>query len=420
MFNSLVRVGGVLLVCVVAACGSDDSGGGGSPGGAAGASGGSAGSSAGSGGAGASATGGSAGVGATAATGGSAGSGGSAGCTPGSPKAGEPYARSCVITKFTVNWSSHERLAAGADNWPVTWAADDHQYTAWGDGWGFDAINSGPKISLGVSRVEGGFPAYKTFDVWDGDPQGSGKPNDGKSYGILALGSDLFMWVSPGSGAKGYDEQRLWRSTNAGKAWSKASWALTKADGMVNPTFAQFGKDYAGAPDAFVYVFANEIKTTSGLSVQKPGQIALLRANKNQLMQQGAWEFFTGTGGSGAPNWSKNKSARKPVFEDAKGVGWNTSVSYNAPLKRYLLVTEHTETFKGNIGVFDAPNPWGPWTVAHYEDGFASPPGVPATAFFWNFSNKWLSGDGKSFVLVFTGIGANDSWNAVAGTFTTQ
>ncbi|MCA9598338.1 MAG: hypothetical protein KC776_33730 [Myxococcales bacterium] len=55
-----------------------------------------------------------------------------------------------------------------------------------------------------------------------------------------------------------------------------------------------------------------------------------------------------------------------------------------------------------------------------YQSGFGSPPAVPQNAFFWNFSNKWLSADGKDFVLVFSGIGDNDSWNTVQGSFTTN
>jgi hypothetical protein len=87
------------------------------------------------------------------------------------------------------------------------------------------------------------------------------------------------------------------------------------------------------------------------------------------------------------------------------------------------LTTEHTESNQGNLGIFDAPEPWGPWTTVaymNYSDGtqFAHDfPGVPDTTFFWNFSNKWLSEDGKEFTLIFTGSRVNDSWNTVRGSF---
>ncbi len=412
------RLISLLVLALLSGCGSDSGDGGGSggaagssgSGGAAGVGGAAGGGSGGTGGG----SGGSAGLGGIGAM---AGSGGQS-CI-GTAKPGQPYPPSCVITDMSFDWSSHDRKGAGADNWPVTWGADGHQYTSWGDGWGFQNI-SGTKISLGVSRIEGAsVTGFTGVDVWEGDPQGSDLPNDGKSYGVLAVGSDLYMWVSPGSNAKGYAEQRLWKSSNGGQSWTKATWAFTKSDGLVNPTFAQFGKGYQGAPDGFVYIYANHIKDSSQLVVQKPGEIALLRVAKGSLMDAGAYEFFAGLDGGGKPEWVTQSDQRKPVFEDPEGVGWNTSVSFNAPLGRYLLMTEHTESLKGNLGVFEAPSPWGPWFTVAYLSGFGSPPDVPATGFFWNFSNKWLSADGKEFVLVFTGIGANDSWNTVQGTFTT-
>src|SRR5688572_6458484 len=69
-----------------------------------------------------------------------------------------PYPRSPVLRGWTIDWSTHQRQAPGSDNWPMTWAADDHLYTAWGDGGGFGGSNSDGRVSLGVARVEG--PAH--------------------------------------------------------------------------------------------------------------------------------------------------------------------------------------------------------------------------------------------------------------------
>jgi hypothetical protein len=89
------------------------------------------------------------------------------------------------------------------------------------------------------------------------------------------------------------------------------------------------------------------------------------------------------------------------------------AVSYNSGIGRYILTTEHTKSHAGNLGIFDAPEPWGPWTtVGYYSNwqGFDNP-------FYWNFSNKWLSEDGLDFTLIFTGVKANDSWNTIRGRF---
>jgi hypothetical protein len=80
------------------------------------------------------------------------------------------------------------------------------------------------------------------------------------------------------------------------------------------------------------------------------------------------------------------------------------------------------------MGIFAAPKPWGPWTTVEYYTA-ADPFGVrrPGSnlpwrnnVFFLAFATKWLSEDGKSFTLNFTGAGQgsdNDSFNTVCGTF---
>jgi hypothetical protein len=121
---------------------------------------------------------------------------------------------------------------------------------------------------------------------------------------------------------------------------------------------------------------------------------------------------------AGVPTWTSSIGQRQPVFQDANGVGWTVAVSYNAGLRRYLLTTEHSSSFKGKFGCFDSAEPWGPWTTVTYMNSFGAQT-ISSDTFFWNFSNKWMSQDGKRFVMVFSGINSNDSWNTVEGQFTT-
>lgn len=321
-----------------------------------------------------------------------------------------PYPPSTLVKAMSLDWSSHKRKADGADNFPVTWCEDDHQYTAWGDGYGF--ARTGPKYSLGFSRIEGGADSYYAQDIVGGNAGGTDLV--GKSYGILCLNGILYMWYNPGSGADGYKEQRLYTSTNKARSWSRRSVNFPRSDNLVNLTFVQFGRNYGGARDNFVYIYANHIKDSSGLKVQKPGEIALIRVPKDKLEDRSAYQFFSGLDGKGAPQWASQANSRQPVFRDPNGVGWNTSVTFNAGIKRYILMTEHNTTFKGYLGVFESPEPWGPWSMIEYKQYG----GIPNTAFFWNISNKWTSSDGSSFTMIFTGIGANDSWNTVNGVFT--
>lgn len=67
--------------------------------------------------------------------------------------------------------------------------------------------------------------------------------------------------------------------------------------------------------------------------------------------------------------------------------------------------------------IFDAPEPWGPWTTVLYTTGWPPEGGADEGVFFANFSPKWWSDDGRRFVLVFTGTGRGDAFQSVAGTF---
>ena len=326
-----------------------------------------------------------------------------------------PYPPSPVISKVDFNWASSTRLAPGSDNWPLTWAAGGDQYTTWGDGGGFGGTNSDSRVSLGIARVEGDDPdLFSAVNVSGGKNSLHPAALEGKSYGILALGETLFLWVSPGSDAQNYAEARLAVSQDGGAAWEKAGWAFKQSDHLALPAFLQFGPGCSGARDHYVYVYAIRLQSTSRLAVQQPGQIDLLRVQSERLMDREAYEFFAGFNPGGEPAWTADIASRRPVFEDRSGVGWTVSAVYNAGLGRYLLATEHDQSFKGNLGLFDAPQPWGPWTTVLYELNWES----RGENFYWNFSNKWTSLDGIDFVLVYTGTGENDAWNSVRGRFT--
>ena len=330
-----------------------------------------------------------------------------------STRAAAPYPPSKAITRVTFDWPTHIRRANGSDNWPITWADDNHQYAAWGDGQGFG--ESGAKQSLGVSRIAGTADNQAGTDLWGLPVVGTA---GGKSYGIIAIDGVLYMWVGPGSNTTSYDEARLHRSTTHGTSWTVADWAFVKAQRLVMPTILNFGKDYAGARDDFVYHYFIRLEGNPGrLDVHKPGRIDLARVPKDQLMSRPAYAFFAGLGANGQARWTSDAAQRQPVFEDPDGVGWNVSVRFNPGLGRYLLCTEHGQSLKGRLGIFDAPTPWGPWTTVLYTDRFGADH-IETSTFFWNFSNKWLSADGRDFVLVFTGVNSNDSWNTVEGMFT--
>jgi len=329
-----------------------------------------------------------------------------------------PYPPSARIAQVTIDWGTHERLAPGSDNWPLTWSADGHQYTSFGDGGGFGGTGTRGRVSLGFARVEGGASDFRGRNVWGGVGAEAPAGFTGKSRGILAIGADLYMWrCGAGSNKAAYEFQRIYKSTDNGRTWRAASWQFPGTLTFFCPAFLQYGQGYAGARDGHVYMYSTE-RDGGEWEVPVPGRVTLMRAPKGRLMDRAAYRFFAGRGADGAPRWSADVAEREPVFEDPNGARLPSAI-YNPGLRRYFLATNFAPRGAGNMAVFDAPEPWGPWTTVLYDRAFGSgriDPGV----FYMNFAPKWWSDGGRGFVLVFTGGGSVDSWNSVRGRFATR
>lgn len=364
-----------------------------------------------------------------------------------------PYPTSDDIVAFELDWSTHRREAPGSDNWQLTWAADDHLYGAWGDGGGFGGTNDDGRVGLGFARIEGDWHTYRGKNVWGGHTAGNPAQFSGKSWGTIAVDGVLYSWIVPdnpdpaavGGTSGANDPSESWprdhyryivlaRSTDRGAHWTKASWRWWREDHLIIATFLNFGRDNAGARDGFVYSYfirperSDATQARFGLNVHRPGAVFLARAPRDQLFDgRDAYEWFTGLV-DGKPQWGP-LGAKQPVFEDATGTGWCLSASYHPGLRRYLLATEHEASSRGALGIFDAPEPWGPWTTVAYWS-VAEPFGKERSGstldwennvFFLSFVPKWWSADGREFTLSFTGAGRgknNDSFNTVRGRFT--
>ena len=321
-----------------------------------------------------------------------------------------PYARSERVLAVEPDFSRLVLAAPGSDNWAMTWAADDHQYAVFGDGGGFGGTDDDGRVSLGVSRVEGDANAFRGVNVWGGKDAANPATFEGKSYGILAVAGVLYMWVGPGSGVDSFAEARLASSTDSGATWQRADWAFGEDTGLAMPTFLQFGRDYAGARDEFVYAyFIRRRNPGEKLTIQRPGSIHLGRVPRDRILRRESWEFHAGTR-LGIVDWTRDPDRKRAVFRDVNGVGWCASVVHQPAAGRYILFTEHLASFRGNLGIFEAPEPWGPWRTVVYEREWGAPH-VPAKAFFWTLAPKWSRG--PDVTIVFTGIEELDAWASV-------
>ena len=122
----------------------------------------------------------------------------------------------------------------------------------------------------------------------------------------------------------------------------------------------------------------------------------------------------------------------QPVFVYPGGVHRIITVGHSPGLDRYLLVTNSAKWLDTvdenvpttNLEVFDAPTPWGPWTLAkacrnwkqttYYAERYVT---------LCHFVPKWWRSGGKEFTMVFSGRGrysdstGNDAWNTIDGRF---
>ena len=327
-----------------------------------------------------------------------------------------PYPPSPVIAGVRFDDSTVRTLAPGSDIWPVTWARDGNLYTAWGDGGGFGGTNQDGRVSLGIARIEGGKRDYQGWNVAGGKSAPNPSPFTGKSEGILALGDTLYLWRDGDGSSPGYFKFiELWRSDDHGATWRNVGVRFSKADdfppadaGIFAPAFCQFGAGYTGARDEYVYTYAPDSIDPTHWHIRRPGRINLIRVLRSRIESKSDYEFFAGT--AAAPRWSRDAAQRMPVWTDPQQGTHRMAVSYNAPLKRYLLTTI-TLNRDGWMSIYDAPEPWGPWTHVHTE---FEPTRWGTYTIIFSFVNKWLSADGRDFVLIHT---KDDRWATIEGRF---
>jgi hypothetical protein len=335
-----------------------------------------------------------------------------------------PYPPSPVIHGLTWHWDTYRTAAPGSDLWPITWGPDGHLYAAWGDGGGFDGSNSDGRVSMGFARIEGGPESFQGFNINGGKhPEHPASfPLKGKTGGILFVGGTLYARFNLQDGAWPNVNHALAWSTNCGATWVKADWVFPKGTGNFQPSkFLNFGPDYTGLPAhlaGFVYVYGPKQPARAG----EEQQLFLARVPTRRLGELAAYEFFTGLGAGGAPRWATAVERMQPVFGDPSGVGLGTVV-YNPRIKRFLMTCYHTGP--GQLGVFDAPEPWGPWTtVAYYQDWGHM--GMDGEGLSCEFPQKWMSADGLTMWSIFSvygegakqGIKAHDQFNLIKATLT--
>lgn len=310
------------------------------------------------------------------------------------------------------------------DMWPVTWAADGNIYAAAGDNMG---------SPMNIWKVTGHPGQHHCWSVsvfnvnnLPVDPavycqRPHVHPTFGvKPAGLLSLEGTLYLAAE----LHNYGENPDFRRQQNVSAWIITSqdygvtWNLEASPQdfftgrLSSPHFLQFGQDYSGARDEYVYAYFPV--GDDGNSYWENGDGILLgRTPKESILERDAWEFCTGVDSANRPSWSRDEAQAQPIFYYYHMTGEN-HVSYNTGLKRYMMGNYGFIDADGNprpyhqawpesaqrsqLTLFEAPEPWGPWSLFYRDDNWGRLGGYQP-----NFPTKWMSEDGKTLWMVSSG-----------------
>ncbi len=226
-----------------------------------------------------------------------------------------------------------------------------------------------------------------------------------KASGLLSVDGTLYMLVR-----NRVNSQLAW-SDDEGKTWEWADWRFESGFGC--PTFLNYGKDYDGARDHYVYIYSNNEESAYAAS----DEMILVRVPENRIKEHGAYSYYAGLDGKNKAEWTEDYNKRKAVFINP-GRCYRSGITYNKGLGRYLWCqviplsargTSRGPRFQGGLGIFEAPEPWGPWKTAYYTLDWDMGPGEMGS-----LPTKWMSADGKSCHYLFSG---NDFFSVRKVTF---
>jgi hypothetical protein len=341
-----------------------------------------------------------------------------------------------------------------ADTWYPSWAADGNLYSPWTDGTLYEQSSTSDavaadtngfgefrlvrgKATTGQAVMTGEDPLKLTVKSLgktqaDPHPYGGRYPCGSLVYrgvwyygtyclspaGATKFGGTIYNWPWLGP-LVGYRISR-----DLGNTWEEIPHTPAKPlfgeTGMWGhpvkigaPHFVDFGKDMEHSPDGKAYLVATGAELNdaqprfANLSWITGDQVYLLRVapSPETMNEPTAYEFFSGIDAQGRPEWTHDFAQIKPLLEWNNNMGCVT-VTYIAPLKKYLMfVTDGGNTCaRMNTYALEANALTGPWRLVTYMKNFGE------QAYFVNLPSKFISADGRTAWLCYSGNFAPD-WN---------
>lgn len=333
------------------------------------------------------------------------------------------------------------------DTWYPSWASDDKLYSPWTDGscvrldgsWENSGSGDGDYSTTGQGVMEGDDPM--DLEVYSlGLNKASPKPYHGRYPCGSLVYNDVWYYgtycLDPAGSAQYGDMTYNWPwmgpfvgfrySTDLGRSWKdcphtpeKSLFKETGINGypvkIGSPHFIDFGKNMQYSPDGKAYLVAHGADTSDikprfwNDSWITGDQVYLLRVTPSieNINDMSKYEFFAGYDSKGVAVWTNDFGKIKPLLEWNNNMGCVT-VTYNAPLKKYLMcVTDGGNTCaKMNTYILESDHITGPWKIVTYMKDLGE------QAYFVNIPSKFISKDGKTAWLLYSGNFATD-WNGM-------
>ncbi len=291
------------------------------------------------------------------------------------------------------------------DTFPMTWAHDDEIYTSAGDPlWGES------RGGLDVEKFSGMPPDYTITKVDHMNDYVGGGGDGPKPSGMICVDGVLYlafqnlrrMQKPPFSllSQHGSDAQIVY-SPERGVRWvpslGNISTPMFPGHKFGGPAFINFGQNNANARDKYVYAVSSD-------QWDNGSNLRLGRVPADGIMRREAWEWICAFEPSGEPAWHHDLEEAVPVLSIHRWIGLPDMV-YLAGIQRYLLLTWRLhKDFSGDDGtdllVFEAPEPWGPFSLAHYEEYWE---GKEFNPYCPRLPLKWMDPDGITGWMQFSG-----------------
>jgi hypothetical protein len=332
------------------------------------------------------------------------------------------------------------RLGGVGDNWHMTWARDDAQYTSLCDGRGWPGM---PQANYNSRMyVIRGAPPDVQFDFLPTYPDlinraGTRELSRYYNFGILALDGHVYQFLSTPNHP--FTEPRprfvgakLIFSPDGGQTWCNQDgvspvvwepWEDRSRDNMLffeEPgdafaliTVVQMGRNYSLNTDGYVYLCAPNGSTEGTMN-----QLVLGRVPKDHILDRSAYRYFVERHANGEAEWSPRVQDRGVVHEFPAGwvnrlvhpYAWHPSIVYYPATSEYLMANwgmgcAPSGDWFGKpsyLGFWTASCPWGPWLQIHEETSWTPDNDPGARAYQPQIAPKWIAPDGRSFWLVWT------------------